>query len=143
MIVSELLFLSSLLLPALENVVLGEVASWEGWRVTAIAIWALSDVIKDPDFILLGAAGLGNLVFLVAPWLLFGKPSRSKLRALTGAVVVAFMLALWAPYLPGAGSTKLLVGYFTWLSAYAALLGSVLLFQFDKEVPDKEVGATA
>lgn len=139
LIVAEFLFLCSLFLPALETVVLGKPVSWEGWRATAVAVWALSDVKEDPTLIFLASAGLGNVVFLVAPWLLlFSTRSVKALRVFAGVVAGSVILALWAPHSSVAGAPKLLVGYFAWLLAYMALLGSVALSPGSKKLLGKE-----
>jgi hypothetical protein len=144
LVLAELLFLCSLLLPALENIVLSRAVIWQGWRAIAAAVCMLSDAARDPSLLLLGAAGLGNAVFLIAPWLLlFGKPSGASLRVLVGAIIAALFLALWAPHSSMAGSPKLLMGYFSWLLAYAVLLGSVVLILSNKELLDSDRGAYA
>ena len=144
LIIAELLFVCALLLPAFENVVLGKVVSWEGWRASALAIWALNDLTKDPAFGLLGVAGLGNIVFIVTPWLLlFRAPSNITLRILSSAIVGAFLMGILVPQAEIAGSPKLLVGYFVWLLAYVVLLGSVMLFQNSKVRHGSNNGAYA
>jgi hypothetical protein len=130
LVAAELSFMFSLALPALEINVLGKASVWEGWRATAVTIGMLSEAAKDPTLFPLGSAGLGNVVFAIAPWLLwFGRSSRRSLGTFACVVVGAASLAVWAPHSLLAGSPRLLVGYFVWLLAYAALLGSIVLRQ--------------
>lgn len=126
LVVSELLFLFSLFLPAIENRVLGKVVTWEGWRTAFVAIWSLGDIANDQTLVVLGVAGLGNLVFVVAPLLLSYTIHAVALRLFCGAIVCALAFALWVPLSTSVGSPRLLVGYFVWLLAYAALLTSAI-----------------
>lgn len=125
---AELLFLFSLILPAIENKVLGKVVTWEGWRTAFVAIWSLGDIANGLTPMVVSIAGLGNLVFVVAPLLLPCTIHAVALRAFCGTIVCALAFALWTPFSEGVGSLRLLVGYFVWLMAYAALLSSAILY---------------
>ncbi|WP_154668257.1 hypothetical protein [Pseudoduganella violaceinigra] len=128
LVVAELQFLCALVLPAFEIVIFGKPSVWDGWQAAGVAMALVSDAAKDPTLLPLAFAGLGNAVFVIAPWLLStGRFGRKVLRAYGCAVVVAFVLALWAPFSEIAGSPTLLIGYFVWLSAYVALFGGVVL----------------
>jgi hypothetical protein len=132
LVVAELLFLCSLFLPAIENRVFGKAERWEGWRAAGFAIWSLGDILKDEAPVALGVAGAGNLVFLVAPLLFFRVLPIVAFRVFCGAVICSLAFALWAAAWGGLGPSTLLVGYFVWLMAYIALLGSsILLCQKD------------
>ena len=135
LLLTGLLFLCALMLPAIEVVVLGEAASWTGWRVTALTIWALEDISKNPTLIFFGFTVMGNLVFLIAPWLLLASTPNTKwLRTFAIITVCALGFALWIPHSSAAESPKLLVGYFAWLAAYITLLASIGLRLFSKNV---------
>jgi hypothetical protein len=125
-IVAELLFLLSIFMPAVETKVFGKAVAWEGWRIALIAIWSLGDVAKTPSWAAVCIAGLGNVVFILAPLLLCRPVGVAARRAFCGVVVCALAFALVAPVAPGVGSPKLLVGYFVWLMAYVAMLISVM-----------------
>src|SRR5438067_859508 len=94
LIVAEVLFLCSLFLPAIEMKVLGKTAEWEGWRAMFGAIWSLADITSDHSLAVVGAAGLGNLVFVVAPLLFLRHFRGVSLRVFLWAVVCALVLAV-------------------------------------------------
>jgi len=91
------------------------------------ALYALDAVTGFPSLALIIVAALGNLVFFVAP-LLFLRPFRAvPHRRFLGAVICALVFALLAPLSNAVRPVQLLSGYFVWLAAYAALLGSAML----------------
>lgn len=101
-----------------------------------IALWSLSDLTRAPSLALLFVAGLGNLVFVVAP-LLFLRPFRAvSHRGFLGAVVCACVFALLAPLSNPVRPVQLLSGYFVWLAAYVALLISAILAGIDQRDGD-------
>ena len=90
LVIAELLFLSSLLLPAVEHKVLGHPVALEGWRVASAAILSAGDIVRDPSVAVLFAAGLGNAVFLVAPLLLIFRTRVATRQTFCAAVGCAF-----------------------------------------------------
>ncbi|MGC4062170.1 MAG: hypothetical protein QM749_15525 [Aquabacterium sp.] len=127
-ILAVALFVCALMLPALQIVVLGKDTSWEGWRATAFALSGWRGIEKNPAILLLVAAGLGNITFFFAPWLLlFGKPEAKSLRTFAVLVVGALALAVWSPHSLPSDASKPLIGYFIWLLAYIALFGGTVL----------------
>jgi hypothetical protein len=126
LVVAELLFLLSIFIPAVETKLFGRPVAWEGWRIALLAIWSFGELANRPSWAPFFLAGLGNVVFLVAPLLLCRPVGVAARRAFCGGVVCAVAFALGAPVSPAAGSSRLLVGYFVWLTAYVALLISAL-----------------
>jgi len=126
LIIAELLFLLSIFMPAVETKVFGKAVDWEGWRIALIAIWSLGDVADRPSWAAVCTAGLGNVVFILAPLLLCRPVGVAARRAFCGGVACALAFALVAPVAPGIGAPKLLVGYFVWLMAYVAMLISAM-----------------
>jgi hypothetical protein len=127
LIVAEILFLCSLYLPAIRITVLGKVTEWEGWLTMFVAVWSLGDITSDRSLALVMVAALGNLVFFVAPLLTLHSFRAVSHRVFFGAVVCALVLALLTPLSNAVRPVQLLSGYFIWLAAYAALLGSAIL----------------
>jgi hypothetical protein len=126
LVIAELLFLFSLFMPAVETRLFDKPGAWEGWRIALLAIWSLGDVAKRPTWAAVFLAGIGNIVFLVAPLLLCRPVGVAARRAFCGGVVCALAFALGAPVFAGIGSLRLLVAYFVWLMAYVALLTSAM-----------------
>jgi hypothetical protein len=126
LVIAELLFLFSLFMPAVETRLFGKPVAWEGWRIALLAIWSLGEVANKPPWAAVCLAGLGNIVFVVAPLLLCRPVGVAARRAFCGGVVCALAFAFGAPMSPAAGSPRLLVGYFVWLTAYVALLTSAI-----------------
>jgi hypothetical protein len=126
LIIAELFFLLSMFMPAVETKVFGKAVAWEGWRIALIAIWSLGDVANRPSWAAVCIAGIGNVVFILAPLLLCRPVGVAARRAFCGGVVCALGFALGAPVAPGVGSPKLLAGYFVWLMAYVAMLISAI-----------------
>ena len=126
--VAELLFLFSMLMPAVETKLFGKPVVWEGWRIALLAIWSFGDLANKPSWAAVFLAGLGNIVFLAAPLLICRPVDAAARRAFCGGVVCALAFALAAPASPAAGSPRLLVGYFVWLTAHAALLISAISY---------------
>lgn len=124
--VAELLFLFSLFMPAVETRLFGKPVAWEGWRIALLAIWSLGELANKPSWAAVCLAGIGNIVFLVAPLLLCRPVGGAARRAFCGGVVCALAFALGAPVSAGIGSPRPLTGYFVWLMAYVALLLSAI-----------------
>lgn len=90
-------------------------------------IWSIGDLTNNPSLAPIIIAALGNLVFFVAPLQLL-RPFRAvSHRRFSGSVMCALVFALLAPLSNAVRPLQLLSGYFVWLAAYAALLGSAIL----------------
>jgi hypothetical protein len=92
-----------------------------------VAVWSLDDIASDRPLALVTAAALGNLVFLIAPLLTLRPFCALSHKVFLAAIVCALVLALLTPFSNAVRPVQLLSGYFVWLTAYAALIGSAIL----------------
>ena len=123
-----LLLIAACLLPAMRVTVMGSAVDFEGWRCMAFAIeggWSLlTETTPEPAaWLLLVLSGLSNLVFLLAPWLLWRRPARRRVLAgIALAAALGLVLALASPHVLKDLRGVERPGYFIWLLAYATLL---------------------
>lgn len=129
-------FLVSLLLPAVEAKVFGATTVFMGWQATASAVglgietliaMARSHTREHIGYVVLGAAGVLNIVFLITPLaLMLGTGPKGIRRWLTAIAILGLVFALLAPRLIEDMQLYALTGYYVWLLAYVVLLASLV-----------------
>jgi hypothetical protein len=120
------LFALSLALPAVEVTVLQEPEAVPGWQAVAtlVGLSLYGGAIRDPWLLIPTLAAVGNIVFLLAPWMVSQTRERKTVRVYAVCVVIVFALAVASPFAFEHIQT-LLVGYFLWLMSYLLLLGAL------------------
>lgn len=132
-----LLFLASLLLPAVRVVVLSGPVEFNGLQASAWAVGlgigslAHSENMHtptNPKHLLLGAVGLLNFLFLIAPFAL-RTPVLNKLvsRLLAAGSMLGIALGILAPVALVDFPVTPMIGYFSWLLGYILLMVAIFI----------------
>lgn len=129
--------IASLFLPSLKLTILGTPAIFMGWQATIWAIGLGFDALvhigslsthESLKFLILGIAGILNIVFVAVPAILLWKRShRSTLLWLGSALFIGVFLGLVAPFVIENMNPTTLVGYFVWIFGCVLQLGAIAL----------------
>lgn len=122
-----MLWLASLLLPAFQTRILGEMTILPGWMAAGLAFAAIDSVISQPTRLAFPLAALANLAFVLAPWTIVHPRCRRYARPLSLGLAAATLCALYAPTLIAGPGTMLRVGYYVWIAAQGVLGVSLVL----------------
>jgi hypothetical protein len=121
------LFLSSLVLPAAEIHMFQRPTIVHGWQASLLALASINMLFSDPLWAALPLASLGNVLVIVAPWLM--KPVRKKSTLVASVLGLAFCVvcALAAPHLLAKFNPALHIGYYLWIAAMLMSLTAALI----------------
>jgi hypothetical protein len=120
--VAWLAFLASLALPATD-----ETNGYEAcvWCLVAIPFSPIVLVLGQPGMIVIPACGLGNVVMLVSPWVIFKLRENAWLAAL---ILVMSGVPPWLlPVLVGGHFDNLRFGYYLWAASFVLMAVGGLL----------------
>jgi hypothetical protein len=130
-------FLASLALPSIQLSVLGSPAIFFGAQATIWAIGLGFEAIvhgltfhdfEKVGYVILGAAGVLNIAFLIVPALqILSRLRQNELWCLVAVSLLGFLLGLIAPLALEAMHPVELIGYYVWLVGYGFIIGSIAL----------------
>jgi hypothetical protein len=122
-IVACCLFLLSLALPATEMTIGGRSEVILGWQAAVMSVSLAKMLGADLPSSVVVLAGIGNVVFVIAPWMVLKKHNDLAIsRAYAIAVLIALLLAVATAFTLSNGTLR--EGYFAWVTAYVLLLGA-------------------
>jgi len=122
-IVACCLFLVSLALPATEMTIGGRSQVMLGLHAAVISVGLAKVLMADLQGSVVALAGIGNAVFVIAPWMVLKKHNDIAIsRAYAIAVLIALLLAVATAFTLSNGTLR--EGYFAWVTAYVLLLGA-------------------
>ena len=132
-----LCFIAALMLPSVSLIVLGNSIILSGLQANAWAVGLgiefvtrafATHTLIDAKLIILGIAGVLNIVFVITPaTLMLSAPRRPMLRWLGGASLVGLMLGVLVPFMLENMHSFVLIGYFVWLLGYGLIFGAVIV----------------
>jgi hypothetical protein len=116
-------FLVSLALPAAEMTIGDRPEIILGWQAAVMSVVLAKALVADPRSSVLVLAALGNVVFVIAPWMVLKKHDEIVIsRAYAITVLIALLLAVASAF--ALSKAALQGGYFAWVTAYVLLLGA-------------------
>lgn len=124
------LFILSLCLPAVSLPLFDKPIVLQGWQAAYLSIVMIAGLVNTPEMLPVCLAALGNLFFLLAPWLIKRQQKNAKHVIFAwGLISFCLLMALLSPYCFKGERLLVFSGYFVWIGAY-----SVLCFAYSKMV---------
>ena len=118
------LFIASLVLPVAEITIFDHPTLVLGWEAAVSSVGLGAADVPHAGMRLLAAAAIGNVVFVLAPWMVLKARGRTASLIYMVGVAAGLLLAIAVPLVRD-DFAALHGGYFVWIGAFFLLLGAV------------------
>lgn len=115
------LFVLSLFLPAVSLPLFDKPIVLHGWQAAYLSIVMIAGLLNTPEMLPVCLAALGNVFFIVAPWLIQRQQKKSSGYILFTLLSLSLVMALVARYCFKDERLSVFSGYFVWVGAYCVL----------------------
>jgi uncharacterized membrane protein YuzA (DUF378 family) len=119
--------LISLAIPSIKLLVFQKPIDFYGFNATASAIGLMCSSPVKIKYVVLGVAGISNIIFLLTPLVLLKSANRKSLLLLNVFALIGFAFAVAAPSMVADLRPTLLAGYYVWLAGYILQILAITL----------------